>query len=203
LHTYCTKRGVPWFSSILDYPSFKELEIFNLFAIKIPSTISQHKEFIQQISNSKSELILISTGGTDLDYIKWILDVFEKKQLVVMQCTSSYPCELVDCNINVITTLKNIVDKRQHFSIIGYSSHDIGSLASQLALGLGAKVFEKHVKLGTVPWIHFDGVALDLKNRELGNYTNDIKTAKMALGSPLKTVLSSENHKYKPNDKHY
>lgn len=202
LHNYCVQKQIPWFSSVLDLPSYNKLNIFDLFAIKIPSTISQHKKFINNISQTNSKLILVSTGATNMEYVNWIINTFKSKFLVIMQCTSSYPCAAADCNINVIKSLKSVLVKNKVNGQLGYSSHDVGSLASQLALALGVKIFEKHVKLGSVPWVHFDSVALDLNEGALAAYVSDLATAHTMLGSGIKTVLPTEHHKYKPNQNH-
>jgi N-acetylneuraminate synthase len=203
LHNYCVQKHIPWFSSVLDLPSYNKLNTFNLFAMKIPSTISQHRNFISTISKSKTKMILVSTGATTMDYVNWIINLFESKHLVLMQCTSSYPCESSDCNIKVIDELENLLIKNRVNATLGYSSHDMGELASQLALALGAKIFEKHIKLGSIPWVHFDSVALDLKKLELAKYVEALKIAKNTLGSGVKTILPTEHHKYKPNENHY
>ena len=203
LHNYCVQKQIPWFSSVLDLPSYNKLNIFNLFAIKIPSTISQHKNFISSISKSKTKMILVSTGATTMDYVNWIINLFKSKNLVLMQCTSSYPCESSDCNIKVLSKLENLLMETKNNATLGYSSHDVGDLASQLALALGARIFEKHIKLGSVPWVHFDSVALDLEKLELAKYVEALILAKNTLGSGVKTVLPTEHHKYKPNENHY
>jgi N-acetylneuraminate synthase len=117
-----------------------------------------------------------------------------------MQCTSSYPTAPEDCNIAVVRTIEEMSG---HNRIIpGYSSHDIGSLACQLSVANGARFIEKHIKLGSVEWVHFDGVALDLMSNDLSKFVNDIRVAERILGSKEKKQLVSEHHKYKPNSKH-
>jgi N-acetylneuraminate synthase len=65
-----------------------------------------------------------------------------------------------------------------------------------LAVASGARMLEKHVKLGDVDWVHFDKVALDLKTDSFKNYVKAVREAEVALGSPVKRVLASEHHKY-------
>jgi N-acetylneuraminate synthase len=196
----CTKLGIPWFTSVLDEPSLKFISKYRPIAIKAPSTISNHRNFLSSVAASNIEYIFVSLGGTDESYIDWIGNKFKSKKLILMQCTSSYPANFQDCNIRVIPRLRILSNKSD--LILGYSSHDPGSLACQLATALGATFIEKHVKLGSIDWIHFDGVALNLELNELRNFTQDLGLALKILGQDKKTVLNSEHHKYQPNFKH-
>jgi N-acetylneuraminate synthase len=196
----CARLEIPWFTSVLDEPSLKFISKYRPIAIKAPSTISNHRNFLSSIAVSKIEYIFVSLGGTDKSYVEWIGNVFKSKNLILMQCTSSYPANFQDCNIRVIPQLRAMSSKSD--LVLGYSSHDPGSLASQLATALGATFIEKHVKLGSVDWVHFDGVALNLELNELRNFTQDLGLAVKILGQDKKTILNSEHHKYKPNFKH-
>ena len=80
--------------------------------------------------------------------------------------------------------------------IPGFSSHDMGSLGSMLAIAAGAIMVEKHVKLGRVDWSHFDDVALDLINGDFKKYVNDLRMAELMVGSENKKIQPSEHHKY-------
>ena len=203
LHQYCSNKNIAWFTSVLDLPSLELLKRYELYAIKIPSTVSNHRNFIDKVSRSLHELIVVSTGGASWEYIEWIMNIFKEKKIALMQCTSSYPCELLDCNIAVVKKFSDLQEiNGVNPFIIGYSSHDQGNLASQLAVALGANLFEKHVRIGSVPWVHFDEVALDLETNELEKYRFALKEANIALGSEMKKVLPTEHHKYQTNKKH-
>lgn len=194
----CVENDIPWFASVLDLPSLNFISRYDPILIKIPSTISRHKNFILSIAETAIPNVIVSLGGTNEEYVQWIGGVFQSRNLFLMQCTSSYPAELSDLNIRVLTMLKVLAQKEDLF--LGYSSHDPGSLGSQLAVALGAVLIEKHVKYGNVDWIHFDGVALDLKKNELHEFTQDLHTAISILGSPHKQIQDSEHHKYQPNE---
>ncbi len=85
--------------------------------------------------------------------------------------------------------------------IPGYSSHDVGALASQMAISAGALMIEKHVKLGNLDWVHFDSVALDISKGELRNFVDEVKKAITICGDKEKKVHAKEHHKYLPNVK--
>jgi N-acetylneuraminate synthase len=195
----CAQIEIPWFTSVLDQPSLEKVSEFSPVMVKAPSTISDHKNFLTSISESTIEWIFISTGGTNIDFVEWVAKTFATKKLVVMQCTSSYPTSPEDCNVNTLHEYKRVLSGQS--ALLGYSSHDAGSFASQLAIAAGAVFLEKHVKMGSIDWIHFDGVALDLLDESFSAYVKDLRDASLVLGSHQKTVLPSEHHKYKPNSR--
>lgn len=200
LTVLCANLEIPWFTSVLDAPSLNFISKYKPVAIKAPSTISNHRNFLISVANSDIDYIFISLGGTNRSYIEWIGESFKSKNLVMMQCTSSYPANFQDCNIRVIPELREI--SKVPDVILGYSSHDPGSLACQLAIALGAVFIEKHVKLGSIDWVHFDSVALNLETDELKTFTGDLELALNILGDKEKKILTTEHHKYQPNNKH-
>ncbi len=192
----CKALGINWFSSVLDLPSFKKIQRFSPEMIKIPSTISNHREFHQQVASSYEGTVVISTGFTDEAYETYVLETFKRnKTIYLLHCTSAYPTARQDCNVSVVGHYAAL--SKQYPTVIpGYSSHDLGSLASVLAVASGARMVEKHVKLGDVEWVHFDKVALDLKRDEFKKFVHDIREAELLLGSPRKKILEAEHHKY-------
>jgi N-acetylneuraminate synthase len=196
----CAELDIPWFTSVLDAPSLELIDRFKPLCIKAPSTISEHKNFLRKIAGSNIEYIFISTGATGQSFLDWVVENFSQKKLVLMQCTSSYPTAPDDCNVSVVRTIQRMSEGKR--VIPGYSSHDVGSLACQLSIANGARFIEKHIKLGSVEWVHFDGVALDLMTNDFSNFVKDIRIAERVLGSEEKKQLVSEHHKYKPNAKH-
>jgi N-acetylneuraminate synthase len=196
----CAELGVPWFASALDEPSLIFLEKYEPVLVKIPSTISNHRNFIRIVAESRIPSIVVSLGATDEAYVEWLGDIFSTKNLVLMQCTSSYPAQAEECNISVVSELGRM---SHHPNLIkGYSSHDPGSLGCQLSIALGATFIEKHTKYGSVEWVHFDGVALDLESEEFQKFTLDLRQAVTLLGAPKKIAQSSEVHKYTPHEGH-
>mgnify|MGYP005992424125 FL=1 len=79
--------------------------------------------------------------------------------------------------------------------IPGYSSHDQGAYGSIIATVFGAKIIEKHIKLGNNDWYHFDDTALQCGS-ELINFVSSIKRASVSLGNIKKRKIKFEHHKY-------
>lgn len=197
----CRKRNIPWFASVLDWGSYEYLSKLDCPLIKLPSTISNHKNYIKKVMNDFAGELVISTGFTDQSYENFVLEnLKEEKKLFLLQCTSSYPTPPEGCQISVVRHYDSL--RLDYPNIIpGYSSHDLGSLGCMMAVAAGARMIEKHVKLGDLDWVHFDSVAVDLYNNQFKNFVNDIRKAEAMCGTKDKKVFHFEHHKYKANDK--
>lgn len=194
----CKNVGIKWFSSVLDKKSFEILRPFDMPMIKVPSTISKFDQFHDFLSSNYFGPIVISTGYTAETYGRSIVQKFRKcKQIYLLHCVSAYPTPPQECNLAVVRSYLNM--SAQNLAIIpGYSSHDIGSLGCSLAVAAGARMIEKHVKLGDVSWVHFDKVAVDLRGSEFAKFVKDIRNVEKMMGSETKRILSCETHKYEP-----
>ena len=196
---FCSRIGIKWFASVLDIASYEYLKQFNLERIKLPSTISEHKDLLTYVAEDFEGEVVISTGYTDQSYEDFIIRLFSKcKTLFLLQCTSSYPCALEDTHIGIVRHYNKLAVQHK-FVKAGYSSHDIGSFASQLAIAAGAVMIEKHVKMGSVGWAHFDDVALDLSTDAFSDFVSQVKLADCAVRDEIKTVKATEHHKYWKN----
>ncbi|MEK7650693.1 MAG: N-acetylneuraminate synthase family protein [Patescibacteria group bacterium] len=192
----CKKVGIDWFASVLDLESFELLKPFNKKLLKLPSTISEHKDFHAKIAEQHDGHVVISTGYTSHEYEEHIQKTFKNSEkLYLLQCTSAYPTPPEDCGISVIRRYVDLSKKNPKI-VPGYSSHDHGSLGCMLAVAAGARMIEKHVKIGDTPWMHFQDVALDLENGEFAKFVQDVRKAEIMCGDEVKTIKPSEWHKY-------
>lgn len=197
LDKLCTSLGMRWFASALDEPSYRFLMDVGSFAIKLPSTISEHRDYLQSVAESCDRPIVLSTGMTDKDYEDWVLETFAKSPaLYLLQCNSAYPTPAEDCNVGVVRHYDQLARANSRI-VPGYSSHDHGWFGSALAVAAGAKMVEKHVKLGDTEWAHFDAVALDLTKPDFKDYVRKIRDAEVLIGVEDKAVMPSEHHKYR------
>ncbi len=196
----CKKIGIEWFSSVLDKESLEFMLEFEPKLLKIPSTISDFNEYHDYVAEKYTGDIVISTGLTSIEYENYILDKFKNNsRIYLLQCTSSYPTKDEDCSVSVVRHYRDL-SKTNNLITPGYSSHDLGSMASCLAIGAGALMIEKHVKMKSVFWSHFDSVSLSLENDEFSNFVKDIRRAEKVCGSEDKQIKPSEHHKYKKVD---
>ena len=197
LDKLCKELDIKWFASILDEKSFHFMMQFSPDMIKLPSTISEHKDYLKYVADKYKGSIVLSTGMTDKVFEEWVLETFINcDKLYLMQCNSAYPTPLHDCNIAVVRHYSELAKENSRI-VPGYSSHDFGWFASALAVGAGAKIIEKHVKLGNTEWAHFDAVAIDLTTSDFHEFVSKIRDAEMIMGSGKKKINESEHHKYR------
>ena len=192
---YSKKVGIKPFFSVLDIKSFERLRKFKIDFFKIPSTISEDKQFLNYIKKNYNGELVISTGMTKHNYLLKCAKLFKNnKKLYLMHCVSSYPTSASDVNISVINSIRELSKKYKNI-IPGYSSHDLTDDASSMAIACGARILEKHIKIESKKWAHFDETALDIKH-EFPIWVRHVRSAENVLGKQIKKVYKSEHHKY-------
>ena len=194
----CTSLGIGWFVSVLDSPSLDFVRDFAPAMVKLPSTVSGHRDHLEYVADNHSGPVVVSTGMTDDHYEDYVLTTFGHcDELYLLQCTSAYPSPPEDCNLSVIAHYRDLRAKHPNVRP-GYSSHDNGWFASAMAVAAGALMVEKHVKYGSTEWAHFDAVALDLSLGEFSEYAKHVREAETLMGTGLKAPTPREHHKYEP-----
>jgi sialic acid synthase SpsE len=194
--TLCRTLGIGWFASVLDQPSFDFMLQFDPQMIKLPSTISEHRDYLRYVARNYRGSVVLSTGMTASEYEEWLLGNFVNcRNLYLLQCNSAYPTPTADCNVGVVRHY-HALSQADPRIVPGYSSHDYGWLASALAIAAGGRMIEKHVKLGNTEWAHFDAVAVDLTTPDFREYVAKLREAEAMVGSGSKKINESEHHKY-------
>lgn len=187
--------GMGTFFSALDRPSFERLRDLGFTRLKLPSTISEHRAYLQWAAEQQLPELVISTGMTDEHFERFVLETFrDQPRLYLLHCVSSYPTAPNATNIAVVRHYRDLA--REHRNLVpGYSSHDIGSFGCALAVAAGAMMIEKHVKIGSTSWAHFDDTALDVQH-ELPDFVRTVRAAERVCGAERKRVQPTEHHKY-------
>lgn len=197
LDALCKRIGIGWFASVLDEPSYRFVMQFAPPMVKLPSTISEHTDYLSHVARSCRCGIVLSTGMTDRTYEDWVLRTFANApQLYLMQANSAYPTPPSDANIGVVRHYDRL-SKSDPRIVPAYSSHDPGWFGSAMAVAAGARMVEKHVKLGNNDWAHFDAVALDLTTSAFRDYVTKVREAEVIVGTEEKAIAPSEHHKYR------
>ncbi len=187
LRSFAREQGVDFIAAPFDPPSADLLEELDIDAFKFASGDLLNVPLIRYVA-SFSKPILLSTGGGTLEDIERAVDaiVAHHSQLSVLHCTASYPAEVEDLNLRVITTLR----ERFPGLVIGFSDHHNGIAMSLVAYMLGARVFEKHFTLNHA-WKGSDH-ALSLMPEGMRKLVRDLRRTPVALGDGVKRPLPSE-----------
>jgi N,N'-diacetyllegionaminate synthase len=144
LMDYCRERGILFLSTPFEEGSADFLEGLGMEAVKIPSGEITNLPFLEHVARFGRPIIL-STGMARLGEIEAALAaVYGQglREIVLLQCVSSYPTSARDANLRAIETM------RTAFGVpVGYSDHTMGNEVALAAVALGACVIEKHFTL--------------------------------------------------------
>ena len=182
---YCKSRGIAWLVSVWDQPSVDFMEQFDTPAYKIPSASLTDFGLIRKARATGRPLIL-SSGMSTMEQIRKGVDVAGEENLVLMHCTSTYPCEPDELNLRMVQTL------RQEFPDIpiGYSGHEVGLVPSAVAVALGACMVERHLTLDRAMWGSDQAASVEPGGFE--RLVKYIRVSEAALGDGVKKVYASE-----------
>jgi len=117
--------------------------------------------------------------------IKHAVDILGEKNLILMQCTATYPSQLSDLNLNIIKWLQ-----KEYSCPIGYSGHETGIVESVMAVVIGASVIERHITLDRAMWGSDQAASLEPPGLE--KMVRDIRNVPIVLGSEKKRILKNE-----------
>jgi N-acetylneuraminate synthase len=182
---YCKSKGIAWLVSVWDQPSVDFMEQFDTPAYKIPSASLTDFGLIRRARATGKPLIL-SSGMSTMEQIWKGVESAGEDNLVLMHCTSTYPCEPEELNLRMVQTL------RQEFPNIpiGYSGHEVGLVPSAVAVALGACIVERHLTLDRAMWGSDQAASVEPGGFE--RLVKYIRVSEAALGDGVKKVYASE-----------
>lgn len=182
---YCKYKNIIWFASCWDETSVDFISQFNPPCYKISSAcltddnlLKYHKEL--------NKPVLLSTGMSDLPMIERAVHILGEDNLILLHCTSTYPAETEELNLNCIHTL------RKHFNSvpIGYSGHEISLYTTFAARVVGACVIERHVTLSRSMWGSDQAVSVEPSG--IKRLATDIRAYEKALGDGIVRIFPGE-----------
>lgn len=186
LKKFTEKCKLDFLCSCFDLESAKILYDKNIIMHKIASSETENLSLSKFLIKTKKP-ILLSTGMSDIKDVKNITSLAKKynnNRIILMQCTSMYPLNDLDVNLNVLKTYKKFG------YILGFSDHTLDETASLTAIGLGARVFEKHFTLNKKN--KGPDHIISINPLEMKNYVQKIHRAFIQLGSSEKDLVAFE-----------
>ena len=180
---YCDDKGILYMCTPWDSDSIITLEALDVQAYKVASADLTNLPLIANLIATKKPLIL-STGMSSIEEIQITADFLHagNAEFALLHCNSTYPAPFHDINLNWIKKLKDI------HPLIGYSGHERGIAVTLAAVGLGAKVVERHFTFDR----NMEGPdhAASLERGEFKALVAGIREIEEALGDGLERAIS-------------
>lgn len=177
LFDYAHEIGIEIFSSPFDHTAVDLLESVDTPAYKIASFEITDIPLIEYAA-SKMKPMIISTGIASSEDIILAIEACKRvgnDEIVLLKCTSAYPADVSDANLNTMVDMKN------RFNVeVGLSDHTLGNMVPIVATSLGAKIIEKHFILD--PSIGGPDASFSLTPEQFQHLVSDIRLADKALG---------------------
>ncbi|MDC0122153.1 N-acetylneuraminate synthase family protein [Planktomarina sp.] len=183
--------GKDYLTSIWDVDAYKVLNKY-LKHVKIGSGDMDSYSFLKLAAKTKKPIIL-STGLSTLEDVKKSVKLlrefdaiyFNRSMITILQCTSMYPINFNEANLDVMNTYQNLG------TCVGYSDHTVGTRALKVATMLGAKMLEFHFSDDNTNGSFRDHL-VSLEPEQVGDlyqFFSDVDTLR---GSPVKEPTESE-----------
>ena len=141
LKKHAEERGVEFLSSPFSIAAVEMLRRIGVKAWKIGSGETNNTLMLEEIARGR-EPVLVSTGMSYWQEIDSVVESLRSRRVpvMVMQCTSRYPCKPEDLGLNLIPEFI-----RRYAVPVGFSDHS-GEIAPGLAaVTLGASGVEVHI----------------------------------------------------------
>lgn len=187
LAKYCEEKNILFMSTPFSVQDAIEIDPY-VKIHKIASFEINHIKLLEFLVNTKKPLI-ISTGACTYNEINFLVDFLKEnghENFALLQCTSKYPSPLNALNLSVIPKIQ-----KKYGVQVGLSDHSIDPIIGPItAIGLGAKIIEKHFTLNKKLPGPDHSFALDPK--ELKFMVNSIRNAENSLGTGEKKILCEE-----------
>ena len=188
----CRKAKVTYLASVWEEDSLNWIDKYLKF-YKIGSGDLTAYPILTKLAK-RSKPIILSTGLSTLKEIKKTIEFLRQQNkkykngnyLSLLQCTSSYPTDDNEVNLNVINSLRKSTNLP-----VGYSHHNRGDLALIAAYLMGAQILEFHftdTRKGKV----FRDHKISLNPRETKELILKIKKINLMKGSGEKKPTLNE-----------
>ena len=181
---FCRSLGIMWFASCWDKGAVDFMELFDPPGYKIPSACLTDDDLLCY-HRHKGRPIILSTGMSTIEQIDHAVEVLGHENLVLLHCTSTYPCEIEEINLKLIPRLVDRYDVP-----IGYSGHEVGLYTTLAAVVMGACVVERHITLDRAMW--GSDQAASVEPHGISRLVKDIRAVEIAMGDGVKQVYKSE-----------
>lgn len=182
LKNFCKKKKINYLCTPFSLKAALELNDIGVEWFKIGSGEFTDLPFIREVIKLGKPTIL-STGMSSQKEIKEVykfIKRYAKNRIAFMNCTSEYPPNINDINLNFL----NVMKKNFKNIIVGHSDHTNSIETSIAAVALGARIIEKHVYLEGKNFGPDRDVSISFK--QLKDMVSSIRNVEKAIGKEKK-----------------
>jgi len=187
LAEFCKKNNIEFMSTAFSVADARAVNKY-VKTHKVASYEINHIRLLEYLAKTKKPII-ISTGASNYDEIDFAVNLLKRnhvKNYALLQCTAKYPAPLESLN------LLTIPEMRERYNVpVGLSDHSLDPIIGPLvAVGLGAKIIEKHFTLdkNLVGPDH----KFALTPNEFKKMVQNVRLAEKTFGDGKKHVLNVE-----------
>ena len=144
VYKYAKSLGLDFVETLCAKGCLSMLRLFAPDRLKVASRDLTNLPLLEALAETRIPIIL-STGMAGKKELDEALAVITKyhDNIAILHCVSQYPTE--PDNLNLLTI--RYLQKHYGQYTIGFSDHTIGIAAPIVAVGMGAKIIEKHITI--------------------------------------------------------
>ena len=188
LAAHCRSRNVDFLCTPFD-ETWVDLLNEHVPAFKTASYELSHVPLVRKVLACRKPTF-VSTGASVLDEVRGVVGLAHEvgnDQLVILQCTATYPTPPADVNARAIVTMREATG-----CLVGLSDHSRDPvIAPVVAVALGAVAIEKHFTLSNR--LPGPDQKFAVEPEELKALVKAVRQTQLVLGTGAKEVLAIEN----------
>jgi pseudaminic acid synthase len=187
LKAHANGKGMDLFSTPFDESAVDFLEELHMPAYKIASFELVDLPLLQRIARTGKPVVM-STGMGTLAEIQEAVDTLRSsgcRNLALLKCTSAYPAQPEEMNLQTIPHLSGTFDVPA-----GLSDHTLGIEVPVAAVALGATIIEKHLTLSRDN--PGPDVLFSLTPEEFKRMVEAVRNAQKAIGCVNYTITEKQ-----------
>ncbi len=178
LKEHATEAGVAFLSSPFSVAAVELLERIGIEAYKIPSGEVTNLPLLEAVART-GKPVLLSSGMSSWEELDRAVEILRAgEELIVLQCTSEYPCPPKQVGLNVLAELRE-----RYGAPVGLSDHTLDLYASLAAVALGATVIERHFAFSRS--MYGSDARHSLEPDELADLVRGVRAIEAMLASPV------------------
>lgn len=144
VYRHAKSKGLEFVETLCSRGCLSLLKLFTPDRLKVASRDLTNLPLLEAMAETRIPIIL-STGMAGTKELDDALEVITRyhQQISILHCVSQYPTHPDNLNLLTIPYLQ------KHYGqyTIGFSDHTIGIAAPVVAVGMGAKIIEKHITI--------------------------------------------------------